>query len=949
MSTVDQAHVPPSVADATVESFRHRASRWARCHPGLIVLLLLPFVVLVAPLPFDRVFLDGDNAIQNLPLRALVGHDLRAGILPLWNPYLFSGTPLLAGFNAAAAYPTTWLFAVVPLLAGWTVNLALAYDVAILGMYLFLRRQPLDATAATFGAATFAFAGYMAAQMVHIDLIEAASWLPWVLLAVHELTRPAADTGRERPQRGWVFLLGGGLGLALLSGGAEAVIDGGVLLAMYWVGRMVSLGALRSENRRQAVRSLIRIMAGALIGLALGAAQWIPGLAFQASSQRAGSGYGFFTSGSLPYRLLTLVAAPFLLGTNHTGLAYYAGTYNLQEVTSYAGVLALIAACSLGLRRWRSRPESRNWWVWYAALGLGAIAAIGGATPFARLLFLLPVIKSERLLNRNLLLVDTALAVLSAWWVHLLLTRPAHAASTAASGLRERWRNGGRGELVATCAPVAVIALICVLVWAVGVPFQNALGVQFPISSSTHLRDALVVTAGLIVAVAATALVLWEARFTVRGLRRALGTVLAFDLVFLNVFLVALPTSQDLATAKGAPARQFTALVGNARFAIYDPDTFNDSELLALGQTDLNIYNDLGSGQGYAALTEWTYATVTGAHYQEDLAPASLAGSTWDDLDVGTLLSLPGYFMTPLPVSGSAPTTVAYPSPSSPYNGFPHAATGPVSLRPGASHHWYFGSALTLRYVRFPGSLAVGKGTPHSAVGLIGPRGTVSWLDVTGDQSAVGPSTGLVAVRIPKGTRAAGLVVRNTSSSTLTVGIPTVETDQGGWATLDGPMQYGTTWPHWAYRGDFGSFGVFVNTRARGWAWSPGPARGTPPGATSVTAGPPSADGGQRIVVHAAGPRTIDRSVAFADGWQATAVNQGSGRSVRLTVLRDGLVQQVALPSAGTWVVTYQYRPASAWVGLALSALTVVAGAAWGIGEWVLSRRRRASARVSRT
>lgn len=945
MTTLDQAPVPPSAADVPLESFRHRAPRWARCHPGLIVLLVLPFVVLAAPLPFGRVFLDGDNAIQNLPLRALAGHDLRAGILPFWNPYLFSGTPLLAGFNAAAAYPTTWLFAVVPLFAGWTVNLALAYDVAILGMYLFLRRQPLDPTAATFGAATFAFAGYMSGQIVHIDLIQAASWLPWMLLAVHELTRPAAETGRERSQRGWVFLLGGGLGLALLSGGAEAVIDGGVLLAVYWVGTMVTLGALRSANRRQAVRSLVRIVSGAVIGLALGAAQWIPGLAFQASSQRAGTGYAFFTSGSLPYRLLTLVATPFLLGTNHTGFAYYAGDYNIQEVTSYAGVLALIAACSLGLRRWRSRPESRNWWVWYAVLALGALAAIGGATPFARLLFLVPLIKSERLLNRNLLLVDTALAVLSAWWVHLLLTRPDREAPSAASTLRERWRRGSRSELVATCAPVAVIALVCILLWGVGIPFQNALGVQSAIDSATHLRDALVVTAGLVVAVAATAVVLCEARFTVRGLRRALGTVLALDLVVLNVFLVAVPTSQDLVTAKGAAVRQFTALVGNARFAIYDPDTFDDSELLALGQTDLNTYNDLGSGQGYTALTDGTYAAVTGAHYQEDLAPASLAGSSWDDLDVATLLSLPSYFMTPLPVGGPAPTAVTYPNPANLYNGFPGAATGPVSLRPGTSHRWYFGSALTLRYVQFPDSLGVGNGTPRFAVGLVGPRGSVSWLDVTGDQTADGPSTGLVTVRIPKGARAAGLVVRNTSSTALTVGIPTVQTDQGGWATLDGPMQYGTTWPHWVYRGDFGSFGVFVNTRSRGWAWSSGPGR-APSGTTNVTAGAPSADGNQRIVVHAGGPLEIDRSVAFADGWEATAVNQGSGRSVRLTVVRDGLVQQVALPSAGTWVVTYQYRPAPAWLGVAISALTVVLGVAWGIGEWVYSRRRRRRSRT---
>ncbi len=187
--------------------------------------------------------------------------------------------------------------------------------------------------------------------------------------------------------------------------------------------------------------------------------------------------------------------------------------------------------------------------------------------------------------------------------------------------------------------------------------------------------------------------------------------------------------------------------------------------------------------------------------------------------------------------------------------------------------------------------------------------------------------------------------MRNTSPTELTVGIPTVQTVQGGWATLDGPMQYGTTWPHWAYTGDFGSFGVFVNTRARGWAWPSAPDRALPR-TTSVTAGPPTADGGQRIVVHAAGPLDVDRSVAFASGWEATAVDQGSGRSVGLTVVRDGLVQQVALPSAGTWVVTYQYRPASGWVGLAISALAVLAGVTWGIGEWVRFRRTRRRSRT---
>ena len=68
-----------------------------------------------APTVAGHAFLDGDNFLQNFPLRALVGRDLLHGTLPLWNPYLFSGTPLLGGFNAGAAYPATWLMAILPL------------------------------------------------------------------------------------------------------------------------------------------------------------------------------------------------------------------------------------------------------------------------------------------------------------------------------------------------------------------------------------------------------------------------------------------------------------------------------------------------------------------------------------------------------------------------------------------------------------------------------------------------------------------------------------------------------------------------------------------------------------------------------------------------------------------------------------------------------------------
>ena len=84
--------------------------------------------------------LPGDNLYQNEPLRVLTGNILRSGRLPAWDPFIWSGTPLLAGWNAGAMFPGTWLFASCRPGSAWTVNLALAYAVCSTGVHLLLRR-----------------------------------------------------------------------------------------------------------------------------------------------------------------------------------------------------------------------------------------------------------------------------------------------------------------------------------------------------------------------------------------------------------------------------------------------------------------------------------------------------------------------------------------------------------------------------------------------------------------------------------------------------------------------------------------------------------------------------------------------------------------------------------------------------------------------------------------
>ncbi|HEY7917086.1 MAG TPA: DUF6044 family protein [Acidimicrobiales bacterium] len=923
---------------------------WARRHPGMVVLLLVPLVVFGVPQLSGSTFLDGDNLLQNFPMRVLVGRDLQHHVLPLWNPYLFSGTPLLGGFNAGAAYPTTWLFALLPRFTAWTLNLALAYDLALAGMYVFLRRQPIGSPAATMAAATFALSGYMSAQIVHIDLVAGAAWLPWMLVAVHALTRPAALGPRRT--RGWVGLLGLAIGMSILTGGAEAVIDSGVLVAVYLAARLVGGGHFHRVHRRALAFAVGAVALAVAAGVALGAAQWVPGLAFEAQSQRSAANYGFFSTGSLPARALGLVATPFLLGTNHN--PGYAGPYNFQEVTSYVGILALIAAGSLFLRKWRRRPEARHWRVWYVVLALGLLSALGAETPFGHVLFLIPGVDHERLLNRNLLLVDFALAALLGWWLHLLLLDPGGGGGATGAGdpvppLRRRWAPGRRAELVATCAPLAVIAGMGLFLWVDGQQLQSLMQIQFPVDATARFQDAALVTLGGVIAAAATWVVLAAPRLPRVRLRRLLALVLAADLIWFNAFVVHPPVTQSLAQASGELAAELTATVGDGRFIIYNPDEFYDSQLYELGQTDLNIFNHLGSGQGYTALTDAAYYRATGAHYQEDLDPATLAGPTWDTLNVRTLLSLPSYFVTPVTPAGVgiAPApglSTPFPPDLTQYNSSPTPAPAPVTLAPGQSHRWYFGGVLTVdRWaVR-----ALGP-SPALRVGMLTPTGAVRWLPAT--DAATGPD-GSVRVTPAAPVGSAGLIVENRSPNPEAIGIPTARTAQAGEVALNGRMQYGVNLPRWRFTGTIGAFGVFQNTEPHGWARARARGGGPPPPGTTVTASAPGPAGGGEIVVHAPSAVTLERSVAWSPGWRATIrpVGVQAAPVSQVAVARDGVIQTVGLPRAGDYRVTFTYSPAPAAAGLVVSAAAAAAALLWGAMEWLGAARRRRRRRASGT
>ncbi len=226
--------------------------------------------------------------------------------------------------------------------------------------------------------------------------------------------------------------------------------------------------------------------------------------------------------------------------------------------------------------------------------------------------------------------------------------------------------------------------------------------------------------------------------------------------------------------------------------------------------------------------------------------------------------------------------------------------------------------SLSGRHVRAPGTsegcCPVGSFTVpllggHPAdvrTGLVTSTGGVRWLPATAVTDVRSDGHLSLRVSLAPQVRAGGLIVEPAGAGRITVGTPTAFTAQTGEVALDGRMQYGVTSPHWVFTGMLGSFGVFHNTRARGWAWVRAPGGGPAASGSAVNARRTGEDGGQQVTVHATSPVVLVRSEAWSTGWRATvqplAPSPGhppAGRARAAPWSGSGSVQGVDAPGPG--------------------------------------------------
>jgi hypothetical protein len=400
----------------TIPEERPRARRWLALAGPPAVLgagwLLSLFASLLSP---ARALANRDVANFHLPLR-LTFRNLAAFGLPVWNPFLSGGQPILSNPSYGAFYPPSWLVFAVPPHYALSLMTILHAGLAFAGAWFLARRLGCGRGAAALAAVGFSGCGAFLSLLSALNLLWSLAWFPWPLAWAVEALHAAPGERWWRP----ALLAGGALGLQLLNGEpAMVVISGLALLAL------AAAAALRSW-RRPAVA--LRILVPFAFALALAAAQLVPTLARLADSPRKNLPAGQAMLWSLPPQRLIEIVFPRFFGdpTQEVGERFFGWQLNdlhhpyLESL--YPGLLLAVLGVSALLGGGIPHRGA-----WALAAGSGVFLALGRHNPvYAAARRAVPVLAVLRFPEKFAALTVLALVVAGfLGWQRLLAERRA--------------------------------------------------------------------------------------------------------------------------------------------------------------------------------------------------------------------------------------------------------------------------------------------------------------------------------------------------------------------------------------------------------------------------------------------------------------------------------------------------------------------------------------------
>lgn len=288
-------------------------------------------------IPFKN-FLITDPVRQTYIWKELAVSQLFQGIIPLWNPYSFAGTPLLGSFQAGVFYPLNKIFLVLPFSLSWSVFIFLQPLLAGIFLYFYLNSLRISKLAAVFGSFVFAFCGFSVSWLEWGTVGHTGLWLPLALLSIDKIVLSSkyhvvSIKNNKLVLWGLVYLVS--LISSFFAGHLQIFFYLALVSVFYFFARWIQTG------RRIGILFIYAILNTFFVILT--SVQWIPTLKFISLSARSlDQNWQQVEGWFIPWKHLVQFVAPDFFG-NPTTLNYW-GAWNYAEFAGYVGIAPLLFA-----------------------------------------------------------------------------------------------------------------------------------------------------------------------------------------------------------------------------------------------------------------------------------------------------------------------------------------------------------------------------------------------------------------------------------------------------------------------------------------------------------------------------------------------------------------------------------------------------------------------------
>lgn len=128
------------------------------------------------------------DVIRQLYPWKMIAMDLfKSGTIPLWNPYNFSGSPLLANNQSGVFYPLNLVLLLNVKGLSWSIYIFTQPFLASVFMYLFVKSLKRSTGAALISSVSFGFSLFMSTFLEYGNIGHTILWLPLILFCIEKL------------------------------------------------------------------------------------------------------------------------------------------------------------------------------------------------------------------------------------------------------------------------------------------------------------------------------------------------------------------------------------------------------------------------------------------------------------------------------------------------------------------------------------------------------------------------------------------------------------------------------------------------------------------------------------------------------------------------------------------------------------------------------------------